>query len=84
MIYTLYKNLWYNFYPLNYGQLVVKSFDQGWSEYFGGQHLYQKLSIYSKTLFLIHNNSLKIYLLLFVFWILILLILLFLYPNSLY
>ncbi len=72
------------FYPLNYGQLVVKSFDQGWSEYFGGQHLYQKLSIYSKTLFLIHNNSLKIYLLLFVFWILILLILLFLYPNSLY
>nr|AAA69710.1 NADH dehydrogenase 5 [Drosophila melanogaster] len=72
------------FYPLNYGQLVVKSFDQGWSEYFGGQHLYQKLSMYSKTLFLMHNNSLKIYLLLFVFWILILLILLFLYPNSLY
>nr|AQT26300.1 NADH dehydrogenase subunit 5 [Drosophila melanogaster] len=66
------------FYPLNYGQLVVKSFDQGWSEYFGGQHLYQKLSMYSKTLFLMHNNSLKIYLLLFVFWILILLILLFL------
>nr|AAF77377.1 NADH dehydrogenase subunit 5 [Drosophila simulans]AAF77388.1 NADH dehydrogenase subunit 5 [Drosophila simulans]AAF77402.1 NADH dehydrogenase subunit 5 [Drosophila simulans]AAR91447.1 NADH dehydrogenase subunit 5 [Drosophila simulans]AGC93567.1 NADH dehydrogenase subunit 5 [Drosophila simulans] len=60
------------FYPLNYGQLIVKSFDQGWSEYFGGQHLYQKLSTYSKTLFLMHNNSLKIYLMLFVFWILIL------------
>nr|AHG53577.1 NADH dehydrogenase subunit 5 [Drosophila yakuba] len=60
------------FYPLNYGQLVVKSFDQGWSEYFGGQHLYYKLSNYSKTLFLMHNNSLKIYLMLFVFWIMIL------------
>nr|AAF77441.1 NADH dehydrogenase subunit 5 [Drosophila simulans] len=60
------------FYPFNYGQLIVKSFDQGWSEYFGGQHLYQKLSTYSKTLFLMHNNSLKIYLMLFVFWILIL------------
>nr|QXG19057.1 NADH dehydrogenase subunit 5 [Drosophila ananassae]QXG19460.1 NADH dehydrogenase subunit 5 [Drosophila parapallidosa] len=61
------------FYPLNMGQLVVKSFDQGWSEYFGGQHLYQKLVNYSQTLFLMHNNSLKIYLMLFVFWILILL-----------
>nr|QXG19135.1 NADH dehydrogenase subunit 5 [Drosophila bipectinata]QXG19330.1 NADH dehydrogenase subunit 5 [Drosophila malerkotliana] len=61
------------FYPLNVGQLVVKSFDQGWSEYFGGQHLYQKLVNYSQTLFLMHNNSLKIYLMLFVFWILILL-----------
>nr|QXG19122.1 NADH dehydrogenase subunit 5 [Drosophila bifasciata] len=60
------------FYPLNYGQIVVKSFDQGWSEYFGGQHLYQKLVNYSQTLFLMHNNNLKIYLMLFVFWILIL------------
>lgn len=73
------------FYPLRYGQLVVKRFDQGWSEYFGGQHLYQKLVTYSQTLFLIHNNSLKIYLILFVFWILILFnFLLFLYSNSLY
>lgn len=73
------------FYPLNIGQLVVKRFDQGWSEYFGGQHLYQKLVNYSQTLFLIHNNSLKIYLILFVFWILILLnFLLFIYSNSLY
>lgn len=72
------------FYPLSYGQVVVKRFDQGWSEYFGGQHLYQKLVNYSQTLFLIHNNSLKIYLILFVFWILILLnFLLFIYSNSL-
>nr|YP_010626509.1 NADH dehydrogenase subunit 5 [Paraliodrosophila antennata]WBK17645.1 NADH dehydrogenase subunit 5 [Paraliodrosophila antennata] len=60
------------FYPLNYGQIVVKSFDQGWSEYFGGQHLYQKLVNYSQILFLMHNNSLKVYLLLFVFWTMIL------------
>nr|YP_010691310.1 NADH dehydrogenase subunit 5 [Drosophila neocordata]WBU93960.1 NADH dehydrogenase subunit 5 [Drosophila neocordata] len=60
------------FYPLNYGQIVVKSFDQGWSEYFGGQHLYQKLINYSRILFFMHNNNLKIYLLLFMFWVLIL------------
>nr|ACA62472.1 NADH dehydrogenase subunit 5 [Drosophila austrosaltans] len=60
------------FYPLNYGQVVVKSFDQGWSEYFGGQHLYQKLVKYSQILFFMHNNNLKIYLLLFMFWVLIL------------
>nr|YP_010894905.1 NADH dehydrogenase subunit 5 [Phortica tanabei]WJW73418.1 NADH dehydrogenase subunit 5 [Phortica tanabei] len=58
--------------PLNYGQLVVKSFDQGWSEYFGSQHIYQKLMKYSKLFFMMQNNNLKIYLLLFVFWILIL------------
>nr|QXG19642.1 NADH dehydrogenase subunit 5 [Scaptodrosophila lebanonensis] len=60
------------FYPLNYGQVIIKSFDQGWSEYFGGQHIYQKLVKYSQVLFNMQNNSLKIYLLLFVFWILIL------------
>lgn len=72
------------YFPLNYGNLVLKRFDQGWSEYFGGQNLYQKLMKYSQILFLIHNNNLKIYLLLFVLWILILLnFLLFVYSNSL-
>lgn len=72
------------FYPLNYGQLVSKRFDQGWSEYFGGQNLYNKLVNYSKILLIIHNNNLKIYLLLFVFWIFILIIFfLFIYSNSL-
>lgn len=73
------------FYPLNYGQIIVKRFDQGWSEYFGGQQLYQKLVNYSQILNYIHNNNLKIYLLLFVFWVLILFnFLIFLYLNSLY
>nr|QGR23975.1 NADH dehydrogenase subunit 5 [Drosophila borborema]QGR24027.1 NADH dehydrogenase subunit 5 [Drosophila seriema] len=61
------------YFPLNYGQIVCKSFDQGWSEYFGGQYLYKKLVNYSQILLLIHNNSLKIYLMLFVLWIFILL-----------
>nr|YP_009690005.1 NADH dehydrogenase subunit 5 [Drosophila mercatorum]QEG54030.1 NADH dehydrogenase subunit 5 [Drosophila mercatorum]UKE79684.1 NADH dehydrogenase subunit 5 [Drosophila mercatorum]UKE79697.1 NADH dehydrogenase subunit 5 [Drosophila mercatorum]UKE79710.1 NADH dehydrogenase subunit 5 [Drosophila mercatorum]UKE79723.1 NADH dehydrogenase subunit 5 [Drosophila mercatorum] len=65
---------WIIYFPLNCGQVVYKSFDQGWSEYFGGQHLYKKLVNYSQFLFLIHNNSLKIYLMLFVLWILILMI----------
>nr|YP_010894840.1 NADH dehydrogenase subunit 5 [Amiota nagatai]WJW73353.1 NADH dehydrogenase subunit 5 [Amiota nagatai] len=60
------------YYPLNYGQMIIKSFDQGWSEYFGSQNLVQKLEKYSKLIFIMQNNSLKIYLLMFVFWILVL------------
>nr|UJG45144.1 NADH dehydrogenase subunit 5 [Leptopeza flavipes] len=61
------------FYPLNVGVLVMKSFDQGWSEYFGAQKLYQNLSMYSQLNQVIQNNNLKIYLLTFIFWIMILL-----------
>nr|QXG19005.1 NADH dehydrogenase subunit 5 [Chymomyza costata] len=60
------------FFPLNYGQQVLKSFDQGWSEFFGGQQMYMKLVNYSRLLFFMQNNSLKIFLLLFVFWVMIL------------
>ena len=78
------RTYWIINFPLNYGQVVCKSFDQGWSEYFGGQHLYKKLINYSQFLSLIHNNRLKIYLILFVLWILILVMfLIFLYSNSL-
>nr|YP_009945246.1 NADH dehydrogenase subunit 5 [Leptopeza flavipes]QOE17371.1 NADH dehydrogenase subunit 5 [Leptopeza flavipes] len=61
------------FYPLNVGVLVMKSFDQGWSEYFGAQKLYQNLTMYSQLNQVIQNNNLKIYLLTFIFWIMILL-----------
>nr|YP_010894866.1 NADH dehydrogenase subunit 5 [Amiota spinifemorata]WJW73379.1 NADH dehydrogenase subunit 5 [Amiota spinifemorata] len=60
------------YWPLNYGQFIIKSFDQGWSEYFGSQNLSQKLEKYSQLIFIMQNNNLKIYLLLFVFWIMIL------------
>nr|YP_010022648.1 NADH dehydrogenase subunit 5 [Muscina pascuorum]QOP39496.1 NADH dehydrogenase subunit 5 [Muscina pascuorum] len=58
-------------YSLMIGNLVVKSFDQGWSEYFGGQQLYFNLIKNSQLNQMLQNNNLKIYLLSFVFWIII-------------
>nr|QQQ88952.1 NADH dehydrogenase subunit 5 [Hilara sp. YD3011] len=60
-------------YPLLLGGYVIKSFDQGWSEFFGSQQLYKSLINYSQVNQVIQNNNLKIYLLLFVLWIIILL-----------
>nr|YP_009179016.1 NADH dehydrogenase subunit 5 [Zeugodacus diaphorus]YP_010310503.1 NADH dehydrogenase subunit 5 [Zeugodacus scutellaris]ALJ93695.1 NADH dehydrogenase subunit 5 [Zeugodacus diaphorus]UMY76038.1 NADH dehydrogenase subunit 5 [Zeugodacus scutellaris]WCB98392.1 NADH dehydrogenase subunit 5 [Zeugodacus diaphorus]WCB98444.1 NADH dehydrogenase subunit 5 [Zeugodacus scutellaris] len=59
-------------YPLILGGSVCKSFDQGWSEFLGGQNLYNELVKYSQHMFIMHNNNLKIYLLLFVLWIIFL------------
>nr|YP_010868911.1 NADH dehydrogenase subunit 5 [Hilara brevispina]WGU46327.1 NADH dehydrogenase subunit 5 [Hilara brevispina] len=60
-------------YPLFLGGHVIKSFDQGWSEYFGSQQLYKMLIKYSQVNQIVQNNNLKIYLLLFILWIIILL-----------
>nr|UJG45131.1 NADH dehydrogenase subunit 5 [Sepsis punctum] len=57
---------------LQVGGSVIKSFDQGWSEYLGSQNLYNNLVEYSKIYMLFHNNSFKIYLLTFVLWIVVL------------
>nr|YP_010261366.1 NADH dehydrogenase subunit 5 [Homoneura interstincta]UIB40273.1 NADH dehydrogenase subunit 5 [Homoneura interstincta] len=57
--------------PLSLGWSVSKSFDQGWSEYFGGQNLYNNLVLYSRMNHMIQNNSLKIYLMTFVLWVVI-------------
>nr|QNE85382.1 NADH dehydrogenase subunit 5 [Platypalpus agilis] len=62
-------------YPLNLGALVIKNFDQGWSEIWGSQNIYNTLVSSSKMNQLLHNNNLKIYLLFFVLWFMILLIL---------
>nr|YP_010296684.1 NADH dehydrogenase subunit 5 [Rhagoletis cerasi]UMI33251.1 NADH dehydrogenase subunit 5 [Rhagoletis cerasi]WCB98184.1 NADH dehydrogenase subunit 5 [Rhagoletis cerasi]WCB98197.1 NADH dehydrogenase subunit 5 [Rhagoletis cerasi] len=56
-------------YPLILGGITNKLFDQGWSEFLGGQNLYNKLINFSRLIFFFHNNNLKIYLLLFVLWI---------------
>nr|UQJ73571.1 NADH dehydrogenase subunit 5 [Diamesa sp. 6XL] len=60
------------FYPLLLGMSVIKSFDQGWSEYFGGQHIYSIMSYFSMFNQFLQNNNLKIYLMSFVLWIIIL------------
>nr|QYK91739.1 NADH dehydrogenase subunit 5 [Dacus haikouensis] len=59
-------------YSLVLGGSVSKTFDQGWSEFFGGQNMYDEFVKYSRYMFVMHNNNLKIYLLLFVLWIIFL------------
>jgi len=60
------------FYPLSIGINVFKRFDQGWREYFGGQNLYNLIKYFSNFNQFLQNNNLKIYLLRFVLWIIIL------------
>nr|WKU84085.1 NADH dehydrogenase subunit 5 [Parhelophilus rex] len=64
-------------YSLKLGTVVVKNFDQGWSEFMGSQNLYNQLVNYSQFNYIIQNNNLKIYMLVFVLWIILLLLLLF-------
>nr|YP_009693804.1 NADH dehydrogenase subunit 5 [Panorpa debilis]QEI03721.1 NADH dehydrogenase subunit 5 [Panorpa debilis] len=64
-----------NYHPLKFGQLIIKSGDQGWSEYFGGQKIYFNLKSNSILSQFLQNNDLKIYLISFVFWIIILMFL---------
>nr|QVL28787.1 NADH dehydrogenase subunit 5 [Eristalis himalayensis] len=59
-------------HSLKLGMNVVKNFDQGWSEFMGSQNLYKQLVNYSQFNYIIQNNNLKIYLLVFVLWIMIL------------
>nr|YP_009727738.1 NADH dehydrogenase subunit 5 [Cephenemyia trompe]QHX99765.1 NADH dehydrogenase subunit 5 [Cephenemyia trompe] len=59
-------------YFLIIGKLSLKSFDQGWSEYFGGQNLYFNLIKYTQLNQVLQNNNLKIYFLSFIIWVMIL------------
>lgn len=69
-------------YPITIGKFRIKSFDQGWSEFFGGQQLYKLLVDSSQLNQIMQNNNLKIYLLSFIFWVIVL-YLFSLYSNSL-
>nr|YP_010025553.1 NADH dehydrogenase subunit 5 [Sarcophaga pauciseta]QOQ35852.1 NADH dehydrogenase subunit 5 [Sarcophaga pauciseta] len=59
-------------YSLILGKMVVKSFDLGWSEYFGGQQLYNSLVKNSQLNQMLQNNNLSVYLLSFVLWVIVL------------
>nr|YP_010155465.1 NADH dehydrogenase subunit 5 [Haemagogus spegazzinii]QQX45045.1 NADH dehydrogenase subunit 5 [Haemagogus spegazzinii] len=59
-------------WPLILGMYSFKSFDQGWSEYFGGQILYKQLKNYSLYIQEFQNNNLKIYLLSYMLWVIVL------------
>jgi NADH-ubiquinone oxidoreductase chain 5 len=59
-------------YPLTLGFKSIKSFDQGWSEFLGGQNFYYFIKNFSVINQFLQNNNLKIYLIIFVFWVFIL------------
>jgi NADH-ubiquinone oxidoreductase chain 5 len=65
------------FYPLILGYKTIKSFDQGWSEFIGGQKFYSSIKYFSLISQFLQNNSLKVYLILFIFWVFILVTLIF-------
>nr|YP_010442992.1 NADH dehydrogenase subunit 5 [Alloxiphidiopsis emarginata]UTD48942.1 NADH dehydrogenase subunit 5 [Alloxiphidiopsis emarginata] len=65
-----------NYLPLMLGNFVYKSFDQGWSEDWGGQMIYNSSVKYSNMVQWWQNNSIKMYLISFVLWFMILLMLL--------
>nr|YP_009171481.1 NADH dehydrogenase subunit 5 [Stenopelmatus fuscus]AJW76311.1 NADH dehydrogenase subunit 5 [Stenopelmatus fuscus] len=66
-----------NFGPLFLGNYIFKSFDQGWSEDLGGQKIYQTSVEYSMILQWWQDNDLKVYLISFMLWVVILFALIF-------
>nr|QIV24647.1 NADH dehydrogenase subunit 5 [Brephilydia jejuna] len=58
-----------NFYPIHFGDVYCKTFDQGWFEYYGGQNLNTNLKMGSKLLQLFSSNHLKIYFMMTVIWL---------------
>jgi NADH-ubiquinone oxidoreductase chain 5 len=61
-------------YPLVLGFNSLKAFDQGWSEYFGGQKIYPLLKYGAVIGQFAQNNNLKVYLLMFIFWVIFLIV----------
>lgn len=63
------------YYPLNYGKSILKFFDSGWLEFFGSQNFkiifIKNFSIYLQIL---QNNNLKIFILIFLVWLILLIL----------
>nr|UFZ13132.1 NADH dehydrogenase subunit 5 [Ctenochauliodes yangi] len=80
---TYFGSMWFmpilstklvSFVFLKMGFLVIKNFDQGWSELMGGQGMYNYIKNMSSKNENFQFNNLKIYLLSFIMWIFILII----------
>nr|AND96270.1 NADH deshydrogenase subunit 5 [Onthophagus cf. taurinus] len=63
-----------NLYPLIMGKYIYQNMDQGWSEYLGAQNIYMNIKNTSMYLQFLHNNNLKIFLLLTIFWVMFLML----------
>jgi hypothetical protein len=59
-------------FPVSFGLKILKSLDQGWIEYFGIQQFFIYFISFSKFNLLFQYNNLKIYFIIFVFWIIFL------------
>nr|YP_009526276.1 NADH dehydrogenase subunit 5 [Neolucanus maximus]AXU40290.1 NADH dehydrogenase subunit 5 [Neolucanus maximus] len=66
-----------NYYPLSEGGKVFDNFDQGWSEYFGSQHLYNSMAEGSLIFQMMYKGNLKIFLSLVVMWMVFLVLIMF-------
>nr|QBZ37543.1 NADH dehydrogenase subunit 5 [Aesalus sp. JL-2019] len=66
-----------NYYPVYLGDLIYKNLDQGWSEYIGGQNLFEFIIMNSKFFMYIYYNNLKIFLGLLLIWLMFLFMVLF-------
>lgn len=53
--------------PLILGAKALKSFDQGWSEYFGGQKIYALIAYLSVINQQLQSNNLKVYIIITIF-----------------
>lgn len=65
-------------YPLNKGLLVVKGADFGWREIIGAQIIYYSIKSLSMYKYMLYSNNLKIYLIRFFIWIILLFIFMYL------
>nr|QNH82874.1 NADH dehydrogenase subunit 5 [Euroleon nostras] len=65
-----------NHYSLKLGYVVIKNVDQGWNEYFGAQSIFMFMKNFSMISSLLQFNNFKIYLVMFVSWIILMFFLL--------
>ena len=61
-------------FPLNIGNLI-KIIDQGWREYFGSINLFKLIKNFTQFYQIVHLNNIKLYLLRFILWLILLIIL---------
>nr|YP_009241693.1 NADH dehydrogenase subunit 5 [Dichomeris ustalella]AMP87960.1 NADH dehydrogenase subunit 5 [Dichomeris ustalella] len=60
-----------NYYFLNYGHMLFKNIDMGWSELYSGQGMYKIMKNYSIFYYFYQMNNFKIYLFSFILWMMI-------------
>nr|UYI30645.1 NADH dehydrogenase subunit 5 [Aquatica lateralis] len=71
---TILSTYFVNYYFLKFSNFYYKNIDLGWLEYFGSQNLHNSIMKSSKVSQILFNNSLKVYFILLIIFILLLII----------